>query len=427
LRFAEIQDNLRVAGRSRAIVALPSIDLGPRYAARTDLASFESRWLYWLLALREPGTRVAIVTSDAVPDWEVDYYLGLIPDADAPRERLLMVAMGDLDKRPLAAKLLERPDLLAELRDFGAAADCRFTIPFNAGRDDARVAEATQIPIWGVDHRFAHWGTKSGGRRLFEQAAVAVPRGFRDLRDAAAVDEAIAALGGDPAVVKLDQGVTGDGNAIVARAADLPPAIAAELHHGTVVEELIDVVASPSVQVRIHPGGRAEVVATHDQLLDGQRYVACRHPAGVRGIADAGLRVGARLAREGAVGRFALDFVVDRGGRAYAVEANLREGGTTHPHGTFELLGARPDYFATDAVVDPSFAGLDGRRLIAALDEEGLAYDQAERTGIDLFMLRALAIEGRIGLVAFGRSPAHADELQRRVREVIGELALART
>ena len=38
-----------------------------------------------------------------------------------------------------------------------------------------------------------------------------------------------------------------------------------------------------------------------------------------------------------------------------------------------------------------------------------------------------IATEGRIGLVAFGRSSAHADELQRRVREVIGELALART
>ena len=59
-------------------------------------------------------------------------------------------------------------------------------------------------------------------------------------------------------------------------------------------------------------------------------------------------KVGARLAREGVVGRFAIDFVVVRGRSgnwdAYAIEINLRKGGTTHPFLTLQFL--------TDGVYD---------------------------------------------------------------------------
>jgi hypothetical protein len=431
--FAALQSSLRVDGATRAIVALPSIALGPRYAARTDLASFETRWLYWLLALREPGTRVAVVTSDRVPDWEVDYYLALIPDAPDARARLMTVALDDLSPRPLAVKLLERPDLLTALHDFAAGADARFSIPFNATRADRDVALATDIPIWGVDHRFAQWATKSGGRRLFEEEGVAAPRGFRDVRDVDGLESSLAALRGGPAVVKLDEGVTGDGNAIL-RAGELPSAlpvpVLAGLHSGAVVEELVvgGTVSSPSVQVRLYPGGAHEVIATHDQILGGelgQTYLACRYPADptyAPAIVAEAEKVARRLSREGAVGRFAVDFVV-ADGAPYAVEINLREGGTTHPHGTLELLGASGHYYATDAVREPAFAGVDGRRLIAALHQRGLAYDPAAGSGVVLYMLRALEREGRVGLAAFAGSPARAEELQNDARAVLGELA----
>ena len=52
------------------------------------------------------------------------------------------------------------------------------------------------------------------------------------------------------------------------------------------------------------------------------------------------IRIGERLATEGALGRFALDFVVKRDDAgdwsAYAIELNLRKGGTTHPFLTLQ-------------------------------------------------------------------------------------------
>ena len=53
-------------------------------------------------------------------------------------------------------------------------------------------------------------------------------------------------------------------------------------------------------------------------------------------------RIGERLAHEGVLGRFAIDFVVMRSGEGswttYAIELNLRKGGTTHPFLTLQFL-----------------------------------------------------------------------------------------
>src|SRR5206468_9268581 len=77
----------------------------------------------------------------------------------------------------------------------------------------------------------------------------------------------------------------------------------------------------------------------------------CRFPADVA-YASAILReaskVGHRLAKEGVLGRFALDFVVARkeagAWEPYAIEINLRKGGTTHPFLTLQFLtGGRYD------------------------------------------------------------------------------------
>src|SRR5207244_12331617 len=61
--------------------------------------------------------------------------------------------------------------------------------------------------------------------------------------------------------------------------------------------------------------------------------------------------VGKRLANEGGIGRFALDFVVMRSNgkwERYAIEINLRKGGTTHPFLTLQFL--------TDGRYDPKTA-----------------------------------------------------------------------
>src|SRR3954454_23210619 len=103
-------------------------------------------------------------------------------------------------------------------------------------------------------------------------------------------------------------------------------------------------------QLRILPSGEAVVLSTHDQVLGGERgqtFVACRFPA-ARAYAAAIAReareareAGDYLAEQGLVGRVGVDVVVarhDGGWHPYAVEMNLREGGTSHAYETLWLL-----------------------------------------------------------------------------------------
>jgi hypothetical protein len=108
--------------------------------------------------------------------------------------------------------------------------------------------------------------------------------------------------------------------------------------NGGIVEERIvgEELRSPSVQLRVLPDRSLELLSTHDQLLggaSGQSYLGCIFPADSafsRLISEPAMRIGERLATEGALGRFALDFVVTRNNAgdwsAYAIELNLRKG-----------------------------------------------------------------------------------------------------
>ena len=74
-------------------------------------------------------------------------------------------------------------------------------------------------------------------------------------------------------------------------------------------------------------------------------------------------KVGRRLAKEGVIGRFAFDFVVVRAKdgtwEPYAIEINLRKGGTTHPFLTLQFL--------TDGTYDTETGDLHGSEWSAEI------------------------------------------------------------
>ena len=201
---------------------------------------------------------------------------------------------------------------------------------------------------------------------------------------------------------------------------------------------------SPSVQLSITPAGDVEIVSTHDQMLDGQRYVGCRFPAErpyAEPIARIALEVGRRLAGAGVIGRSAIDFVVVRDGhrrwRPYAVEINLRSGGTTHPLATLALLtggtydartalfttptGTTKHYVATDHLADPSLRELGADGLLALLRSGRLGFDHVRQRGVVFHMLSSLDELGVVGLTAVGDTPAEARRCYDRAASTVLE------
>ena len=207
-------------------------------------------------------------------------------------------------------------------------------------------------------------------------------------------------------------------------------------------------IRSPSVQMRCGPGGEYEVVSTHDQLLGvphGQSFLGCRLPADQaygRLIVSEALKIGARVAREGVVGRFGIDFLVTQNPsgewQAHAIEINLRNGGTTHPFLTLMALtdgdydpqtsefrsaaGQAKYYIATDHLEAPEYARLTPDDLLDLLPgRRGLLWQSGPQTGIAFHMISALSVAGRVGLTAIGDTPEQAEELYARARSVMDE------
>jgi hypothetical protein len=198
----------------------------------------------------------------------------------------------------------------------------------------------------------------------------------------------------------------------------------------------------------VTPLGKVELLSTHDQLLggpSGQTYIGCRFPADpgyAPAITAEAAKIGQRLAREGVIGRFALDFVtVRRNGswEPYAIELNLRKGGTTHPFLTLQFLtdgtydperavftapsGQEKHFVASDHVENEAYRGLTPDDLFDVVARRGLHFDDARQTGVVFHMLAALAEEGWLGLTAVGDSPAEADRRYREAIEVLDEEA----
>ena len=225
-------------------------------------------------------------------------------------------------------------------------------------------------------------------------------------------------------------------------------------NYGGVVEERVGIgaaeVRSPSVQLRVTPLGNVELLSTHDQMLggpSGQSYLGCIFPADpgyASAITRDAAKVGALLRDAGVIGRFALDFVVTRASKTaawetYAIEINLRKGGTTHPFLTLQFLtggsydaesatftapnGKRKFLIASDHMESPLYRGYTPDDLFDLVVRRGLHFGQTQQTGIVFHMLSALGSRGRLGLTAVGNSPEEAREIYDHAESVLNEEA----
>jgi hypothetical protein len=473
----------------QTIVVVPSMSIDAIDSGAV-IQAYEERFLFLLLLLRQPRARLIYVTSRTILPSIIDYYLDLLPGVipSHARQRLFLLSPMDGSVRPLSDKLLERPRLIERIRSLIMDPNRAHLVPFNTTNREKELALRLGIPMYGADPKFFPLGTKSGCRRIFTEENVPHPLGRENIGSQEELIDSIAGMrAAKPSIkqvmVKLNEGVSGEGNAVIDLAglsssfakatADTPvaggrsSAVASakaddfgsqramleerlramqfesqSATYGTymkklqerkgVVEERItgEEFRSPSVQLRVTPLGKVELLSTHDQLLggpSGQSYLGCVFPADV---AYAGLitqeaaKVGRRLAKEGVIGRFALDFVVVRAKNGkwapYAIEINLRKGGTTHPFLTLQFLtdgtynpdtgiftapnGQQKFFVASDHVESPRYRTLTPDDLFDIVVRHNLHFDQTRQTGVVFHMMSALGELGRTGMTAVGNS-----------------------
>ena len=465
------------SGIDHVMVTLPSFSVSESMLSHYGdrIPSLEHRYLNAVLIAGRITDCRNITVLSRLPDPAIhEYLLKLVPAANraSARDRTTLIEVQDRTNRSVAAKLLDRPDLLAQIRDLVGDRPALIE-PWNVTENEVALALALGIPINGSNPKLRWLGFKSAGRRLMRRAGVPVPFGVEDVRTADDVFGAIHAIRdarpeAPGVVIKHDDSGAGDGNIVL----DLEPMASAtepdawlreqieglpdwyrtDLELGGIVEERIAGArfSSPSAQVDIKPDGRVVVLATHEQVLggeSGQVYLGCRFPADpayAPELARHAAAIGAELAEAGALGRFSVDFVASApaGGnnwQVHALEINLRKGGTTHPYAALRNVapgryepesgrwltadGSTRCYSATDNLVDPAWVGLAPTAVIEAVAEAGLQFDPETGTGVILHMLSGLAIDGRFGLTAIGETPEEAARLHEAARAAVTALA----
>ncbi|CAM2068855.1 PGM1-C domain-containing protein [Sulfidibacter corallicola] len=454
----------------RTVVVIPSLSLDHEVLQRiSGVHHYEERMLCMLMLLRLPRTRLIYITSQSLDVSVIDYFLNLLPGVPVghARKRLLLFNCHDASGVPLSLKLLQRPRLLERIRRAIPDPLAAHLTCFNVTPLERTLAVQMGIPLYGCNPVYAEFGSKTGSREVFHEAGIDLPPGFENLRDKKDMIDSLVALRlANPhlrkAVVKLNEGFSGEGNAIFrfegcpekekALQKWLGSEVAQRLEFqakgeswdtfsvkfaemGGVVEAFIEGEGkrSPSVQCRVNPLGEPMIVSTHDQILDGQVFLGCTFPADEvyrLQIQAAGQLVADVLARRGVIGRFGVDFISvpeADGWRHYAIEINLRKGGTTHPFmmlqyltdGEFDLAsglyltpsGQPRYYYATDNLHDEAYIGLSPEDLIDISVCRRLHFHGATQQGVVFHLIGALSEFGKLGAVCIAENPSRAFQL----------------
>lgn len=487
LRIPELYRRLMKDPRAdQTVVVIPSLSFDARELQKiTGVHHYEERMLVNLMLLRQPRTRMIYVTSQAIDPTIIDYYLAMlagVPHAHA-RSRLILLHCNDASTVPLSRKILERPRLMERIRQHIPDIASAHIVCFNSTHWERTLAVRLDLPLNSVDPTLNYYGTKSGSREIFRAAEIELPDGYENLSTVDDIARCVSELKKrnphlSRAVIKLNDGFSGEGNAVfryekVGHSTDVTkirdsfesvvtyeaPQECWETFSQKfgemqgVVEAWVDGdhKVSPSVQCRVNAIGEPQAISTHDQVLGGptgQVFLGCTFPALDEyrmEIQESGQKVAAKLAERGVIGRFGIDYVSVKENdkyRHYAIEINLRKGGTTHPFLTLKFLTAghydtgdglfyapsgKPKYyFATDTVLAERYKGLLPEDLVDIAVYHGLHFHGPSERGVVFHLIGALSEYGKLGLVAIGDNPQQARFLYRQTLQVLDAETSAR-
>ncbi|MEO7394740.1 MAG: peptide ligase PGM1-related protein [Chitinophagaceae bacterium] len=465
----------------RTIIILPSLTMDAEILSKiSGVNHYEERLLCMLMLLRMPRTNVIYITSETIDPVIIDYYLHMLPGITGyhAQRRLTLLSCHDSSSKPLIQKILERPRLIQRIKEFIPPDHEAHMSCFIVTAQERSLAVQLQIPIYGCDPDLYELGSKSNGRKIFRECGLSVPPGIEDLHNEKDIINGLVKIKKqNPAlrkgVVKVNDGFSGDGNAIFTydgceNGIDLKSWIKENLQQqlklvatdlsyemflqkyksmGGIVEEFLegDIKESPSVQCRITPTGIVEIISTHDQELSGesgQVYIGAQFPASIEyavEIANMGRKVATTLKEKGVLGRFAVDFISVKENeewKHFPIEINLRKGGTTHPFLMLQFLtdGIYNEeegkyytskghliryYFCSDNLKNEKYAGLSPHDLIDIAMVNDLHYDGTSQEGVMFHLIGALSQYGKLGVVCIGSTPERAREFYAKIVEVL--------
>lgn len=493
------RDNYR---GERTVIVLSGLNFNSMELKKTPfLSRYEEKFLFFLLSLRFSRTRIIYVTSRTLPEYLINYYLDIVSDDGKEkkdmRRRLIIVNLNNLERKPVACKLLQSPSAIRKIESYIFNYKTTYIRCYSSTDYEKNVALKLGVPLYGIDNKLIYYGTKSGSIYNFRKTKVPCIDGFIHLETRGELTEAIAKLAiryphQGKLIIKIEDFPAGEGNVIFSldklRKLSKETLVgftktkkavgnflyqcceqSEKLSHkkfsyyfstiekyfqqfekdGGIVELYLDAKEkySPSCQVRILPNRNIKILSTHDQVLAGKfktEFTGCHFPARKeyrREITNYAYSIARYLAKKGVIGRFAVDFLAIRDNprekfKLFAIEINLRKGGTTHPYELTRsatgalysrktgLLGVGKNniyYYASDNIRNKKWVGKSSQKLIEIIKNQGLNFSRITKKGVIIHLFSILKEDGRFGATFIATSPRGVDKLYQKTLDALNK------
>jgi len=460
---------------SRTIVLIPNISAGAYLHSFYDgLQFFEERYLYFLVYLRQPKTRVVLILSEGLDPAYLDYVFGHVTSLlGVPRaaleERITYIWVPTLGEPSLTHSLVKQPDILNTIKEAIPQDVPTYIEFFRTTKEAVKVADALDLPWYGIPEDLLYINEKIGSKEIFAAADVPCARGYSAFSEEEIVERLHTLMketkaekffikandaGGGVGIASIERkDISSDVTNTIAHVRlagdeDVSQFFSSMRQEGCIVEEVLsaDVVNSPSVQFEIFPDGTIKNNATHEQVItEGIFYAGVSFPAKAayrQQVIDMGTRIAEEIADRGGLGIGAIDLLAikdnaDEHWQISAIEINARKGGTTHTYmwamfltGSVynEVTGLLKNdqgavyYRGTEEFLKrEELKHISVESFLEAFRKSGLDFDHSKKTGAFIHMATCLPHFGKFGVTVIGRTPEEVEEKWHLLEEFVKE------
>ncbi|MBL6989550.1 MAG: hypothetical protein ISR65_07220 [Bacteriovoracaceae bacterium] len=474
---------LEASGKKHTIIVISSISIDPRNVENiTGVIHYESRALWETLKASSKNTSIIYITSVPIDQKAIDHLLNFLPNPKEARKRIKFMALNDdSTTKCLSVKILENREFIRILKSHFNKLNTYLTT-FVVSKDEMKLAQRLGVPLLGTLPHLEYFKTKSGNRQIFQESKIKFADGVNNIADLGQLISAVRELwarhpDAKRFLVKLNTGVSGDGNAILNLTANYQDL--SKMHVKAQIQLIYDLLAnlqfqskalnfakflerlsegaiietyiegqnktSPSAQLFIHADGTVEMLSTHEQILDhnGQTFLGSIFPARSeyrQEISKTSKKIGHVMSKHGIRGVCAVDFLCVKNGdqcELWAIEVNIRQGGTTHPYRTAKFLtnsnydensgklkaqdGSSVFYMSNDNILNSSLKGTKIDTFLAFMQHQGVLFDKSKNTGVVFHLLGALHDHGKIGYTAIGTTQASAHHIFDKTLKLVND------
>lgn len=471
-------------GVETTIVVMSSISIDPEDSENIlGIAYYEMRALWEIFKALKPNINVIYLSSLPISNESIEHLLEIANVSwEQIKSRVNFINLHNSDPhKSLSDKLINCEKVIMQVKEMIKNKNC-YLIPFNTTDKEEYICKKLGLAMWGLHPKLTYLATKSGNKKVFKQAGVNFCEGICDIKSVKTLERKLKQLSSDypmqyKFMLKLNNGVSGEGNALI----ELPKCyneynqltpleqkslilksiksmhffapkmnfkkFEERLVHGSILELFIEGenMISPSCQGIIHPNGEVIILSTHEQVMNqsGQTFLGSKFPANNvyrQKLTKETKKIGKVLAEKGVIGPFGVDFLlVDNEERVnlYAIEINIRAGGTTHPYFlTKKITKATYDedkailktkdgreiyYQSNDNVISDKLKSRSSKQFLNYMHERKLIYSDIDKNGVAFHLLDAIYPFGKVGFTAISTSRQGVQDLFKKTMSAIQE------